>query len=404
MSARPALAIVGASLAGLRTAEFLRRGGFDGKLVLIGDEEHLPYDRPPLSKEVLRGEWEPDQLALRRKSYDELGLDLKLGHSAVSLDATTREVHLEHGEPVVFDGLVVATGARVRRLPNQPNLPGLFTLRTLDDALALRDALKTAKRVAVIGAGFIGAEVAASARQLGREVTMIEALHAPLAQSLGPKIGSIVQRVHERHGVAVRCDRRVTAFVGTDHIEGLALDDGTDLPCDLAVVGIGVEPSVAWLRGSAIDLDDGVLCDETCRTNISQVYAAGDVANWYNPLFEERMRVEHWTNAVEQARHVAASLLAAPGAAKPFESVPMFWSDQFDIKIQGVGHPRPTDELVIAGETPQGEGLVALYERAGRLVGAVTFNRPPTIIKLRKLIRERGTLEVAMEIAESQSG
>jgi len=401
MSERRAVAIVGASLAGLRTAEFLRRGGFEGKLVLIGDENHLPYDRPPLSKEVLRGEWEPDRLALRRKSYDELALDLRLGRRAVSLDADAHEVHLEDGESVAFDGLVIATGGHVRKLPNQPDLSGLFTLRTLDDALAIRDALKKTSRVAVIGAGFIGAEVAASARQLGLEVVMIEALHAPLAQSLGSRLGYILQQVHERRGVEVHCGRRVTAFLGKDRVEGLTLDDGTDLLCDLVVVGIGVDPTVSWLESSGIELDDGVRCDATCMSNIPGVFAAGDVANWYNPLFKERMRVEHWTNALEQARHVASSLMAAPEEAKPFESVPMFWSDQFDIKIQGVGRPRATDELIITGGTAEEERFTALYGRAGRLVGAVTFNQPPKIIKLRRLIGERGGLEAAAKIAES---
>ncbi len=401
MSERRAVAIVGASLAGLRTAEFLRRGGFEGKLVLIGDEDHLPYDRPPLSKEVLRGEWEPDRLALRRKSYDELALDLRLGRRAVSLDADAHELHLEDGASVAFDGLVIATGGHVRKLPNQPDLPGLFTLRTLDDALAIRDALKKTSRVAVIGAGFIGAEVAASARQLGLEVVMIEALHAPLAQSLGSRLGYILQQVHERRGVEVHCGRRVTAFLGKDRVEGLTLDDGTDLLCDLVVVGIGVDPTVSWLESSGIELDDGVRCDATCMSNIPGVFAAGDVANWYNPLFKERMRVEHWTNALEQARHVASSLMAAPGEAKPFESVPMFWSDQFDIKIQGVGRPRATDELIITGGTAEEERFTALYGRAGRLVGAVTFNQPPKIIKLRRLIGERGGLEAAAKIAES---
>ncbi|MDH3202222.1 MAG: FAD-dependent oxidoreductase [Myxococcales bacterium] len=401
MSKSRAIAIVGASLAGLRTAEFLRRGGFEGKLALIGDEEHLPYDRPPLSKELLRGEWEPERLALRRKSYDELALDLKLGRRAIAVDTDAHEVHLEGGESVAFDDLVVATGGQVRRLPKQPELSGLFTLRTLDDAVMIRDALKKASRIAVIGAGFIGAEVAASARQLGLEVVMIEALDAPLAQSLGSRLGRILQQVHERRGVEVRCGRRVAAFVGTDCVEGLTLDDGTDIPCDLVVVGIGVEPAVSWLKGSGIELDDGVRCDETCMSSVPRVFAAGDVASWYNPLFEERMRVEHWTNAVEQARHVAAALLATPGEAKPFASVPMFWSDQFDLKIQGVGRPRPTDELIILGGVAEGDNLVALYGRAGRLVGAVTFNQPPRIIKLRRLIGEHGELEDAMEIAES---
>jgi NADPH-dependent 2,4-dienoyl-CoA reductase/sulfur reductase-like enzyme len=401
MSELRVIAIVGASLAGLRTAEFLRRGGFEGRLVLIGDEEHLPYDRPPLSKELLRGEWEPERLALRRKSYDELAIDLELGRRAIGLDIDAREVHLAGGESVAFDGLVVATGGQVRKLPNQPDLSGLFTLRTLDDALAIRDALKRASRVAVIGAGFIGAEVAASARQLGLEVTMIEALDAPLAQSLGPRLGHILQQAHERRGVKVHCGRRVAAFIGEDRVEGLAIDDGTDVACDLVVVGIGVEPAVSWLQGSGIALSDGVRCDATCMSNVPRIFAAGDVANWYNPLFEERMRVEHWTNAVEQARHVAASLLAPPGEVKPFESVPMFWSDQFDLKIQGVGHPRPTDEVMIRGGATEGDNLVALYGRAGRLVGAVTFNHPPKIIKLRRLIGERRQLEDAMKIAES---
>ena len=392
------IAIVGASLAGLRAAEFIRRAKFDGQLVLIGDEEHLPYDRPPLSKEVIRGEWEQERLGLRRKSYDDLNLDLLLGRRAVSLDADARELGLDGGESVPFDGLVIATGGRVRELPGQPRIAGIHTLRTLDDSLAIRAALCDKPRVAVIGAGFIGAEVAASARQLGLDVTMIEALETPLAQSLGPRLGGILQEVHERRGVRVHCGRRVEGFAGTERVEGLLLDDGTRVDCDLVVVGIGVSPSVSWLESSGVELEDGVRCDETLTSSVGGIVAAGDVANWYNPLFEERMRVEHWTNAVEQARHAVSSLLAAPGEAKPFESVPMFWSDQFDIKIQGVGRPRPSDDLVITGE---GEKLVALYGRAGRLVAAVAFNQPPKLIQLRMLIGKRGGVDEALKIAES---
>ena len=197
----------------------------------------------------------------------------------------------------------------------------------------------------------------------------------------------------------MRCGRRVSAFVGKDRLEGLTLDDGTDVACDVAVVGIGVEPAVSWLQGSGIELEDGVRCSAACMSSVSRIFAAGDVANWYNPLFEERMRVEHWTNAVEQARHVAASLLAPPNEAKAFESVPMFWSDQFDIKIQGVGRPHATDEVTILGA--ETDHLIALYVRAGRLVGAVAFNQPAKMIKLRRLIGERVELEQAMEIAES---
>ncbi len=395
------IAVVGASLAGLRAAEFTRRAKFEGELVLIGDEVHLPYDRPPLSKEVLRGEWEPERLALRRRSYDDLNLQLVLGQRAVSLDTATREIRLEGGTVVSFDGMVIATGGQVRELHNQPRVDGIYTLRTLDDALAIRAAFASKPRVAVIGAGFIGAEVAASARQLGLEVTMIEALEAPLAQSLGLRLGRILQEAHERRGVRVRCGRRVEGFGGTDRIESVLLDDGTRVECDVVVVGIGVSPAVSWLADSGVELDDGVRCDETLASSVPGIVAAGDVASWYNPLFEERMRVEHWTNAVEQARHAVSSLLAAPGEAKPFESVPMFWSDQFDIKIQGVGRPKPTDDLVLAGGTPESEKFIALYGRAGRLVGAVAFNQPPKLIQLRMLIGKRGGVDEALKIAES---
>jgi NADPH-dependent 2,4-dienoyl-CoA reductase/sulfur reductase-like enzyme len=394
------VAVVGASLAGLRAVELIRRAKFEGQLVLIGDEEHLPYDRPPLSKEVLRGEWEPERLALRRKSYDDLDIDLMLGRRAVSLDTDAREVGLQGGEAVSFDGLVIATGGHVRELPNQPRIDGIHTLRTLDDSLAIRAALVAKPRVAVIGAGFIGAEVAASARQLGLEVTMIEALETPLAQSLGPRLGAVLQEIHERRGVRVHCGRRVEGFGGTDRVQSVLLDDGTRVDCDLVVVGIGVTPSVSWLAGSGVELEDGVRCDETLASSVPGVVAAGDVASWYNPLFKERMRVEHWTNAVEQARHAVSSLLAAPGEAKPFESVPMFWSDQFDLQIQGVGRPKPTDELVLAGGTPESEKFIALYGRAGRLVGAVAFNQPSKLIELRMLIGKRGGLDEALKIAE----
>ena len=401
MNGMKRIAVVGASLAGLRAVEFIRRAKFDGELVLVGAEKHHPYDRPPLSKEVLRGEASRERLALRRKSYDELNVELKLGQRAQALDAGAREVLLQSGEVVSYDGLVIATGGEVRTLPNQPSLQGIHVLRTLDDALAARAALEAKPRVAVIGAGFIGAEVAASARQLGLEVTMVEALETPLAQSLGTRLGRILQEVHERRGVKVLCGRRVERFGGDRRVEGVWLDDGSKVDCDLVVIGIGVTPSVSWLRGSGIVIEDGVRCDETLATNIPGVVAAGDVASWYNPLFEERMRVEHWTNAIEQARHAASTLLAAPGEAKPFESVPMFWSDQFDIKIQGAGRPKPGDELTIVRRGSDDEKLIAIYSRAGRVVGAVAFNQPPKLVQLRMLIGKRGGLDDALKIVDS---
>ncbi len=401
MNGMKRIAVVGASLAGLRAVEFIRRAKFDGELVLIGAEKHHPYDRPPLSKEVLRGEADRERLALRRNSYDELNVELKLGQRAQSLDAGAREVLLQSGEVVSYDGLVIATGGEVRTLANQPSLQGIHVLRTLDDALAIRAALEARPRVAVVGAGFIGAEVAASARQLGLEVTMIEALETPLAQSLGPRLGRILQGAHERHGVRVLCGRRVERFGGSTRVEHVWLDDGSRVNCDLVVVGIGVRPSVSWLDGSEVDVEDGVRCDETLASNVPGVVAAGDVASWYNPLFEERMRVEHWTNAIEQARHAVSTLLAEPGEAEPFESVPMFWSDQFDIKIQAAGKPKPADELTIVRRNPDDEKLIAIYSRAGRVVGAVTFNQPPKLVQLRMLIGKRGGLDDALKIVDS---
>lgn len=400
MSPTGPIVVVGASLAGLRAVEFIRRAGFGGEVVLIGEEAHLPYDRPPLSKEILRGSLEREKLALRRRSYDELSVEVILGRPAVFLDCDSREVRLDDHRIIHFDGLVIATGGRARTLPNQPPLLGIHTLRTVDDAYAVRAALAARPRVAVIGAGFIGAEVAASARQLGLEVTVIEALDAPLAQSLGPVLGRILQKAHENRGVRFRCGRTVERFEGTDRLRGLVLDDGTHVPCELCVVGIGMAPSVSWLEGSEVALEDGVRCDETLATNVPRIVAAGDAANWYNPLFEERMRVEHWTNAVEQARHAVGTLLAPPGEAAPFESVPMFWSDQFDIKIQGAGRPKPTDELIVP-EPSSDDRLVALYGRAGRLVGAVAFNQPPKLIQLRRLISMRAAVDDATKILAS---
>jgi NADPH-dependent 2,4-dienoyl-CoA reductase/sulfur reductase-like enzyme len=399
MSELGTIAIVGASLAGLRAAEFIRRAKFTGRLIVVGDEQHAPYDRPPLSKELLRGEWDENRIALRR-SEDDLNVDWMLGSRAVALDTTAREVRLASGQAVPFDGLVIATGGVARTLPAQPRIDGVFTLRTLDDALAVRASLRSRPRVAVVGAGFIGAEVAASARQLGLDVTMIEALSTPLASTLGPTLGGVVGQMHEKRGVRVLCGRRVDRFVGRERVRALVLDDGTEVDCDVVMVGVGMKPSVSWLEGSGVEVEDGVHCDETLSTNVPDIVAAGDVASWYNPLFEERMRVEHWTNAVEQARHAVRTLLSGTEQAPPFESVPLFWSDQFDVKIQGAGRPKPTDDLLIE-RGADGNQLVALYSREGRLTGAVTFNQPPKAIRLRMLLAKRGGLDDARAIAAS---
>ncbi len=393
------IVVVGGSLAGLRSVEFLRRKGFSGRLVLVGAEAHLPYDRPPLSKELLRGEWTPGQVALRKKPYDELNVELVLGQAAVALDTDAQRVELDDGDQVAYDGLVIATGAQVRRLRGQPELEGVYTLRTLDDALAIRQALTARPRVVVIGAGFIGAEVAASCRQLGLSVTMIEALEVPFAESLGATLGHKLLEVHRKHGVDVRVGVGVERVEGTTRVERVVLADGASVACDLVVVGIGVTPATKWLEGSGLSLGDGVVCDATCAASVPNIVAAGDVCNWHNPLFDERMRVEHWTNAVEQARHAVETLLAGPDDAKPFESAPMFWSDQYDLKIQSAGRPKPGDEVHICHGSLEEDRFVALYGRGGRLVGVATFNQPAKLVQYRRMITERVSWQDALETA-----
>ena len=390
------IAVAGASLAGLRAVETLRREGFDGRLVLIGAEPHLPYDRPPLSKQLLRGEWEPDKIALRRADYDELDLDLRLGTRATALDPGARRVTLDDGSQLEYDGLVIATGAAPRVLRGTPDLEGIHLLRTLDDALAIRDALGREPRVCVVGAGFIGAEVAASARSLGLEVSMVDPLPVPCQRGVGAQMGELLADLHRDHGVALHLGVGVEGFEGGQRVARVRLADGRALDADLVVIGIGVAPETSWLASSGLKLEDGVVCDATCATDAPGVVAAGDVARWFNPLFDEAMRVEHWTNAVEQGVHAARRLLAGPEAAQPFAPVPMFWSDQYDRKIQFAGHARPDDEVVVAAGDPAERRFVALYGREGRLVGALAWNRARDLVALRRMMAERVSFQDAL--------
>jgi len=381
------IVVVGASLAGLRALETLRREGFEGEIVVVGDEPHRPYDRPPLSKQILTGRWEAGKTALAGGEEDH-GAVWKLGRRAVRLDAGARTVTLDDGERIRFDGLIVATGARVRDLPGTPPLSGIHTLRTLDDALAIRAALAASPRVCVVGAGFIGAEVAASCRTSGLDVTLVEALPVPLGRVLGDRTGGHCARLHRDHGVDLRCGVGVEAFEGGTTVEAVRLADGTRIPADLVVVGVGVKPNVEWLDGSGLALDDGVVCDATCATSLPAVFAAGDVARWHNPVYGEAMRVEHWTHAVEQGIAAAENLLAGPEAAKPFASVPFFWSDQYDVKIQMAGRPAPSDAVHIAHGKEGDDRFVVLYGRDDRLVAAFGFNRARFVVQYRAAIRD----------------
>ena len=403
MSTLSQTVIAGASLAGLRAAEALRQLGYEGKLSLIGAEQALPYDRPPLSKEILRGDWEPEQTTLVRDParFDALELDLRLGCRATGIDVRSRRIALADGSELAFDGLLIATGAAPRKLPSQDGLGGVSVLRTLEQAVALRSALEHTPRVAVVGAGFIGAEVAASCRSRGLEVAMIEALPVPIERAVGADVGQTIAQVHRDHGVDVRLGVGVEALEGGERVERLRLSDGSAVEADIVVVGIGVAPCTEWLAGSGIELGNGVLCDAHCATNVPGIVAAGDVAQWHNPLFDEDMRIEHWSNAAEMARAAVETLLAGSGEAPAYESVPFFWSDQFDLKIQSAGRLVDADESVVVHGSLEERNFLKLYGRKGRLVGALAFNQARKLISYRRKLRQ--PVAFADAIAEIQA-
>lgn len=379
------IVVVGASLAGLRAAQTLREEGYEGPVTLVGAEPHLPYDRPPLSKEFLAGAMTRDEVDLPSA---ELDADFRLSTRALRLDLATREVTLDSGELLPFAGLVIATGAHPRTLPGLPDLDGTFVLRTIDDAMALRERLASEPKVAVVGAGFIGSEVAATCHHLGLDVTVIEALPVPMVRGVGEAVGRRCARLHTDHDVGLRLGVGVSGLAGTTRVESVLLADRTTVPADVVVVGVGVAPTTEWLVGSGLDLDDGVRCDQWCRAlagsqPVPGVVAAGDVARWANPLFGQDMRVEHWTNAAEQARAAALTLLHDEDPP-PFDPVPYFWSDQYETKIQFVGRTGPDIE-VVDGALDDDRFVVA-YGLDGRLVGAVAFSRPAKLMRYRSMI------------------
>jgi len=383
------IVIVGGSLAGLRAAEELRARGHDGTITVVGDEVHRPYDRPPLSKDVLAGQTAPEATALgvAQGSVDDLDVDWQLGVPAAGLDPAARTVRLWSGEALPYDGLVVATGASPRRLPNTDHLAGVHTLRTLDDALAVRKALEARpSRVVVVGAGFIGAEVAATCRGLGLEVTLVEAQPVPLERGLGPTIGAVMADLHRDHGVDLRLGVGVVRIEGGDHVEAVRLTDGTTVDTELVVVGIGVRPNTDWLEDSGLALEDGVVCDATTLA-APGIVAAGDVARWPHPRFGP-MRVEHWDNAVEMGAHAARTLLAHLDgrAGEPYAPIPWFWSDQYDRKIQLAGVAAATDQVEIVAGSVEERRFTALYGRDGRVVGVLGVSMPAKVMRWRSFV------------------
>ena len=398
---RGSVSIVGASLAGYWAAETLRRDGFEGRISLIGDEPHAPYDRPPLSKRFLAGDLDDDRLPLTTaEKLADLGLEMRLGCRATGLDVATRTLEVD-GVAEPYDGLLIATGARCRNLPGTAGLAGVHTLRTRDDAEAIRNALANgARRVVVVGAGFIGAEVASTAIGRGAEVTMVEALEAPFGRVLGVEMGAVMADVHRRHGVDLRTGVGVDEVLGDDRLAGVRLADGATLEADLLVVGIGVVPNTDWLEGSGLTLDDGVVCDETCLA-APDVAAAGDVARWANPRYGEVMRVEHWDNAVQQGVHAARRLLQSDEEATPYAPVPWFWTDQYDRKVQLAGRPHTDDEVrVVAGSTAE-HRFAAFYGRDGRFTAALGMNRPRQVMQSKGLLDAGASWDEALAFASA---
>jgi len=405
--AQETLVVVGASLAGLRAAEAARKAGFEGGITLVGAEEHLPYDRPPLSKAYL--DKLPDGASPASTEFrsadtlrDELGIELVLGAPATGLDTAGNRVLLDSGE-LGYDALVIATGAAARTLPGTDGLAGVHTLRTVDDAIVVRGALEAGARTVVVGAGFIGSEVAASARKRGLEVTVLEAMPTPLVRAVGERMGAACAALHERNGTTLRCGVGVSSLEGNGRVERVVLSDGTSVEADLVVVGIGAIPATDWLEGSGLQVDNGVVCDANLWTGVDRVYAAGDVARWHNPMFDRSMRLEHWTSAAEQGA-VAARNALDPESAKPYQTVPYFWSDWYDSRIQFVGVPT-ADEIEIIDGNPESDGRwIALYREGDRLSGVLTLNGQNVIMKYRGLLMRKAGWGDALEFAASRHG
>lgn len=369
--------IVGGGLAAARTAEQLRRAEYAGPITIVSDEVHLPYDRPPLSKEVLRSEI--DDTALKpREWYDEKDITLRLGEAATGIDTSAQTVTLADGTSLGYDELVIATGLVPRRIPSLPDLDGIRVLRSFDECMALRTHASAAKKAVVVGAGFIGCEVAASLRGLGVDVVLVEPQPTPLASVLGEQIGALVTRLHRDEGVDVRTGIGVAEVRGQGHVDSVVLTDGTEVPADLVVVGIGSHPATDWLEGSGITVDNGVVCDEAGRASAPHVWALGDVASWRDATGHQ-VRVEHWSNVADQTRVVVPAML---GREVPSTVVvPYFWSDQYDVKIQCLGEPEATDTVHIVED--DGRKFLAYYERDGALVGVVGGGLPGKVMKVR---------------------
>jgi 3-phenylpropionate/trans-cinnamate dioxygenase ferredoxin reductase component len=386
------LVIVGASLAGLRAAQAARAAGFDGDLVIVGDEPHLPYTRPPLSKELLAGEHSVDRVRLPCETLD---AEWRLGVSAARLDRQRRRVVLSNGDEVAYDRLIAATGSRARRWPGAGGaLEGVHVLRNLDDALALREALDRRPVVAIVGAGFIGCEVAQTARKQGLDVTLIDIAATPMLP-LGAMLGQWCAELHRDHGVDVRLGTTVAGLLGNGRVEAVELSGGARIPADVVVVGLGAVPNTGWLAGSGLQLNPGLACDATLSAaGDPDILGAGDIVSWPHPLAGgDAIRIEHWTVAAEHGQLAGRNVLASPDARKPYDTPPYFWSDQYGVKIQSVGLPGRAERLEILESSPDRSRLVCAGERDGLLVGVIGINAARRLGSYRQALAETSAFE-----------
>jgi 3-phenylpropionate/trans-cinnamate dioxygenase ferredoxin reductase component len=388
--------VVGASAAGLSTVESLRREGFTGRITLVGDEPHLPYDRPPLSKQFLAGEWDAERLVLRQPpELDELGVRLLLGAAAARLDLARQEIDLSDGRRLRYDRLVVATGVRAALPPAWRGLERVFTLRTVEDAAAIRAALHDTNSVLIVGAGFVGAEAASVCADLGLRCTMVDVLPQPMCRVLGNKLGGLLADVHRERGIDVRCEIGITELIGrAGTVVGARLADGTELAADLVLVGVGTVPNVDWLQGNGLSLENGVVCDERCRAGHG-IYAAGDVAAWRLAGENVVRRVEHRMHATEQGDYVARSILVGD-EVEPFAPTPFFWSDQCGLRIQSHGFPSATDRIDISQGALEDRKFLATYVRDERVSAVLAVNMAREGRRARTLVGARAV--AALEI------
>jgi 3-phenylpropionate/trans-cinnamate dioxygenase ferredoxin reductase component len=387
--------IAGAGLGGLRTAEALRRQGYSGRITLIGDEHHFPYDRPPLTKQVLCGERRTTTFDDRTAALDiELALDCRVG----GLDVEARRLLLADEATMPYGTLVIATGADPLVPAGMFSRDGLHTIRTVDQAHRLADALADGADLTIIGGGFIGCEIASSARQLGRAARIIEASSAPLSGALGEQAAALLMRLHVDNGVDVITDARAVAIRGETSVEGVLLDDSRYLTARHVVVALGARPATSWLADSGLRMERGaVVCDEHGRTSAPDVYALGDASSWFHPLMGRHVHVEHWTTTVEQAATVAAVIVGAADPAGGAASVPYFWSDQFGIKIQAIGYLDADADVEVRHP---GDHTVVLYGSAGVLRGVVGFGATRTVNRARPLVSSGAPMSVALAALE----